>query len=97
MWKHYVSHRLVIKDDSVTTKVCSAFDVSSKIEGPTLNDCLNPGPSVTEPLLSLILHFHVDKIVFIAYMKKTFLQICLKPVHETLWNFCGIKLKFNYI
>ena len=72
---HYLPHRLVIKDDCVTFKVCSVFDASSKIEGPTLNDCLNPGSLLTEPLLSVILCFHANKIVFIVHIEKAFLQV----------------------
>ena len=47
----YLPHRPVIKDDRVTSKVRIVFDTSSKIKGPSLNDCLHPGPSLTEPLL----------------------------------------------
>ena len=47
----YLPHRPVIKDDRFTSKVRIVFDTSSKIEGPSLNDCLHPGPSLTEPLL----------------------------------------------
>ena len=42
----YLSHRPVIKDDGVTSKVRIVFDASSKIEEPSLNDCLYPEPSI---------------------------------------------------
>ena len=60
----YLPYRPVIKDDRVTSKVRIVFDASSKIEGPSLNDCLHPGPSLVEPLLSVILRFCANKIVF---------------------------------
>ena len=63
------------------------FDASSKIEGPSLNDCLHPGPSLTEPLLSVILRFRANKIVFIADTEKAFLQISLKPDHRNFVRF----------
>ena len=70
---HYLPHRPVIKDDRVTSIMRIVFDASSKIVGPSLNDCSKPGPLLTEPLLSVILRFRANKIVFIAYIEKTFL------------------------
>ena len=62
----YLPHRLVIKDDRVTSKVRIVFDNSSKIKEPPLNDCVNPGPFLTEPLLSVVSCFRANKIVFAA-------------------------------
>ena len=84
---HYLPHRPAIKDDRVTSKVRIAFDASSKIEGPSLNDCLHPGPSLTAPLLSVILRFRANKIVFVADIEKAFLQISLKPEHRDFVRF----------
>ncbi|XP_065664568.1 uncharacterized protein LOC136086212 [Hydra vulgaris] len=44
---HYLPHRPVRRDKKVTTKVCMVFDASSKSFGPSLNDCLHVGPSLT--------------------------------------------------
>ena len=63
-----------------------AFHASSKIEGTSLNDCLYPGASLTEPLLSVILRFRTNKIVFID-LKNAFLQISLKPEHRDFVQF----------
>ena len=63
------------------------FDDSSKIEGASLNDCLHPGPSLIEPLLSIILRFRANKIVFVANIEKAFLQISLKPEHRDFVQF----------
>ena len=79
---HYLPQWSVIQDDRVTSKVRIAFDASSKIEGPSLNDCLYPAPTLTEPLLSVILRFRANKIAFIADIEKAFLQIYLKPGHR---------------
>ena len=77
----------VINDDCVTPKVRIVFDSSSKIEEPSLNDCLHPGSSLTEPLLSIILRFIVNKIVFIAEIEKASLQISLKTEHTDFVRF----------
>ena len=84
---HYLPQRPVIKDDRVTSKVRIVFDTSSKIERPSLNDCLHPGPSLTEPLLSVILRFRTKEIVFVADIEKTSLQISLKPEHRDFVRF----------
>ena len=63
------------------------FDASSRTEGPSLNDCLHPGASLTEPLLSVILRFRANKIVFVADIEKAFLQISLKPEHRDFVRF----------
>ena len=67
------------------------FDASSKIEGPSLHDCLHPGPSLTEPLLFVILRFCANKIVFVDDIEKTFLQISLKPEHRDFVRFLWYK------
>ena len=83
----YLPHGPVIKDDRVTSKVRIAFDASSKIEGPSLNDCLHPGLSLTALLLSVVLRFRANKIVFVADIEKAFLQISLKPEHRDFERF----------
>ena len=72
----------VINDDRVTSKVRIVFRASSKIKRTSLTDCLHPRPSLTELLLSVILRFRANKMVFIADIEKAFLQISLKPEHR---------------
>ena len=84
---HYLPHKPVIKDDRVTSKVRIVFGSSSKIERPLLNHCLHPCPSLTEPLLPVILLFRANKIAFIADIEQTFLQISLKPEHRDFVQF----------
>ena len=83
----YLPHRPLIKDDRVTSKVRIMFDTSSKIKEPPLNDCVNPGPFLTEPLPSAASCFWANKIVFVADIYKAFLQISLKPVHRDFVRF----------
>lgn len=48
---NYLPHRPVIRENSATTKLRIVFDGSAiDVGGPTLNECLNPGPSLTPSL-----------------------------------------------
>ena len=84
---HYMPHRPVVHNDRVTTKVRMVFDASCKVDGPSLNDCLYSGPSLTEPLLPILLRFRAYKIAIIADIEKAFLQISLNPEHRDFVRF----------
>ena len=84
---HYLPHRPVIREDKLSTKVRMVFDASAKTTGPSLNDCLHPGPPLTEPLLSVLLRFRTNRIAFIADIKKSFLQILLQPKYRDYVRF----------
>lgn len=58
------------------------FDVCSKIDGPTLDDCLYPGYLLAETLISFSLRFCANQIVFMTDIEKVFLQIPLKHEHR---------------
>ena len=51
---HYLLHRPIIKD-SKTKKICMVYDASSNASGPSLNDCLYPGPALCESLFGVLL------------------------------------------
>ena len=74
---HYLPHRPVRRDKKVTTKVRMEFDASSKSFGPSLNDCLHAGSSLTTSLFGCLLRFRSKKIAFLADIEKAFLQIGL--------------------
>ena len=84
---HYLPHRPVIREDKSTTKVRMVFDASSKIEGPSLNECLYPGPSLTESLFGVLLRFRLYRYAFISDIEKAFLQISLAPEHREFARF----------
>ena len=58
---HHLPHRPVIKDRK-TTKVRMVYNVSSNATGPSLNDCLYPGPTLCESLFGVLLRFHINRI-----------------------------------
>ena len=88
---HYLPHRPVIKQDKETTKVRVVFDVSAKSYGPTLNDCLLPGPSLTSPLFGVLLRFRAKIYAFISDIEKAFLQIELNEKHRDFVRFLWFK------
>lgn len=87
--EHYLPHRAVIKENS-TTKVRPVFDGSARErDSPSINDCLEKGPSTVELIPSVINRFRLKKIGVIADIRKAFLQIGLnerdRPYLKFLW------------
>ena len=60
---HYLLHRGVVRLDRDTAKVRVVYDTSSKVFGPSLNDCLHVGPSLNPLLLDILLRFRVMKLL----------------------------------
>ena len=57
-WTHYLPHHPVIRQDKETTKLRVVFDDScSFAKNPSLNQCLNSGPSVIPELYDVMLRF----------------------------------------
>ena len=53
------------------------FDASASSNGPSLIACLLVGPSLTDPLCSVLLRFRACRFAFIADIETAFLQISL--------------------
>ena len=87
---HYLPHRPVIREDKSATKVRMVFDTSSKIEGPSLNECLYPGPSLTESLFGVLLCFRLYRYAFISDIEKVFL-----PEHGEFVRFLWFNDVYN--
>ncbi|XP_065675822.1 uncharacterized protein LOC136092029 [Hydra vulgaris] len=88
---HYLPHQPVLRNDKITTKVRIVFDASSSVDGPSLNDCLYPGPSLTTSLYGILLRFRAQKIAFVADIEKAFLQIALAPADRDYVRFLWFK------
>ncbi|XP_050309968.1 uncharacterized protein LOC126745949 [Anthonomus grandis grandis] len=88
----YLPHHCVLKPDSISTKLRVVWDASAKgPKGLSLNDILLPGPKLQNDLSSLLLIFRLYPIVFIADIRRMFLQILITPEHRKfqriLWRF----------
>ncbi|KAJ8981422.1 hypothetical protein NQ317_015624 [Molorchus minor] len=75
---HYLPHRPVIKESSLTTKIRPVFDASSHEKGkPSLNQCLEVGPNLITRIPTVLLQFRLRKLGVVADIKKAFLQIAI--------------------
>ena len=88
---HYLPHRPVVRNDKVTTKVRMVFDASSSSFGPSLNNCLHSGPSLTTSLFGILLRFRTKRYAFIADIEKAFLQISLNSKDRDFVRFLWYK------
>ena len=90
---YYMPHRPVVRADKSTTKVRMVFDASSsakKSQALSLNDYLFSGPSLTSPLIDVIIRFRAFFYVIVADIEKAFLQIELAPEHRNFVRFLFI-------
>ena len=69
------------------------FDASckSRVEGPSLNDILESGLSVTPFLTDVLLRFHSFNYALVADIEKAFHQISLNSDHRDLVHFLWFK------
>ena len=63
------------------------YDASSKVLGPSLNDCLHVGPSLNPLLLNILLRFRVYEVAVTADIEKAFLNIEIDPEHRAFLPF----------
>ena len=72
---HYLPHHAVIRQDKATTKLRVVYDASAKSRGPSLNDCLYSGPSLTQNIVDITLRFRAYKVALTGDIEKAFLMI----------------------
>ncbi|XP_002734893.1 uncharacterized protein LOC100366659 [Saccoglossus kowalevskii] len=78
---HYVPHQAVIREKAETTKMRIVYDCSAKAntKSPSLNDCLETGPSLQPLLFDIMIRNRMRKYCIRGDIQKAFLQI---RVHE---------------
>lgn len=86
---HYLPHHAVVRRDKDITKLRIVYDASSKVSGPSLNECLHAGPKFDQKILDILLRFRVHKIAVAADIEKAFLMISMtekdRDVLRFLW------------
>ena len=67
---HYLPHRPVVKDASITSKIRPLFDASARDVGsPSFNDCLEEGPNLIELIPAVLLRFRERRVGVSADIK----------------------------
>ena len=88
---HYLPHRTVVRLDRDTTKVIVVYDASSKVFGPSLNDCLHIGPSLNPLLFDILLRFRVHEVALTADIEKAYLNVEIDPEHRNFVRFLWVE------
>ncbi|GFS85019.1 integrase catalytic domain-containing protein [Trichonephila clavipes] len=84
----YLPHQVIIKNESLTTKLQLVFDASAHEEKQlSLNDCLFHGVNLNPNILDLLISFRSNKIAVLADVEKAFLQISLAPKDRDVVRF----------
>ena len=87
---HYLPHRAVVKEDRSTTKLRVVFDASARSSGPSLNDCLYVGPSLTQNIFDIILRFRAHRYGFAADIEKAFHMVAVSERDRDVLRFLWI-------
>ena len=67
---YYMLHHAVVRDDKETTKVRVVYDASSKEQGVSLNEVLEPGITTFTDLFAVLLRFRCYKVGVIADIER---------------------------
>ncbi|EGT53986.1 hypothetical protein CAEBREN_02974 [Caenorhabditis brenneri] len=89
---YYIPHRVVVKLASLTTKLRIVLDASSKKSGEySLNDCLEPGPSMLVDLLDILIRSRLSDYLVVADIEKAFHQVRMTPGDRNCTRFLWLK------
>ena len=83
---HYLPHHAVVRRDQDTTKLRIVYDASSKVNGPSLNDCLHAGPKFDKKILRFCIH----KVALAADIERAFLMIAMAEKDRDVLRFLWI-------
>jgi len=92
---HYLPHHCVVREDKQTTKLRIVYDASAKQDGPSLNDCLYTGPSLSPDIFDILLRFRIKPIAVIADIEKAFLMISIKESDRDVLRFLWVDDPFS--
>eukprot|EP00117_Sycon_ciliatum_P021255 scpid12026/ scgid6192/ len=85
---YYMPHHAVFKAESTTTKVRVVFNASAALKGrKSLNDVLDPGPSLLPSISGLLLRFREREIAMQADIRKAFFMVGLEEADRRYVRF----------
>ena len=68
-------------------KIRIGFDAFTRIEGPSLNDCLYKGPQLTPLIFDILYRFQTYPVTLTSYIEKVFLKISTEPMERNYLRF----------
>ena len=85
---YYLPHHAVVREDSATTKTRVVFNASAAKKGQkSLNDTINPGPSLLPDLVGLLLRFREFQSAMQADIRKVFFMIAVREEDRKFLRF----------
>ena len=89
----YLPHKTVIRETAETTKLIVVFDESAKTDNavPSLNDCLETGPSLQNLLWNILVKHRFQPVAITGDLKQDFLQIRIRKEDRDSLRFYWIK------
>ncbi|XP_002735894.1 uncharacterized protein LOC100369374 [Saccoglossus kowalevskii] len=88
---HYIPHHPVEKQSS-TTPIRVVYNCSAKYrDQPSLNECLETGPSINNDLVKMLLRFRTHNIGLSSDIEKTFLNVKLAKNDQEFTKFFWLK------
>ena len=66
------------------------FDASSKTVGPSLNECLYAGPSLSPLLVDIMLRFRIFRVALVGDLEKAFLNVSVHPDDRNVLRFLWV-------
>ena len=85
----YIPHKAVVKSSAESTKLRIVYDASAKESrtSPSLNDCLNPGPSLQNHLWAILVRCRFLPVLLTGDLEKAFLQVRIKEAERDALRF----------
>ena len=87
---YYLPHREVIREKKETTKLRIVCDASSKVKGPSLNNCLETGPCLLAKIFDILIRFRSYKYGIISDIKSAFLNIRILERYRDFLRFLWV-------
>ena len=90
--EHNIPHKPVVREQAESTKVRIVYDASAKVneDNPSLNDCLEIGPTLQRRLLDILLRNRVKPVLLAGDIKQAILQIVIKETERDVLRFLWI-------
>lgn len=80
---YYIPHHAVYRPDDGDKKLRVVFDASAtSYRGPSLNNCLLPGPKLQQDIVDILTRFRVHRHAFTADVVKMYRQILILPEYR---------------